>query len=179
MPSSLARTALVVSALVVLSACTTTDPATAPSPSGSGGTTTATTGGAGASATAAPLDTPSPEPSFATDPAYSVAPPEEGEGPAAVTVHLTRAGTVLKVVMAAAVVEGITESGGTCTLTLSDGTTTRTATGPAAPSASSTDCGEGLEVSTKDLSAGTWTAQIAYSSDLYAGVSDTMEVVVP
>jgi hypothetical protein len=73
---------------------------------------------------------------------------------------------------------GIAESGGTCTLTLTSGADSATASAQAEPDAASTSC-PGLVVPGSELSSGSWTAVVSYESRGTHGQSDPVEVVVP
>lgn len=75
-------------------------------------------------------------------------------------------------------VAGVVESDGTCTLTLTRGSTEVTGSTPATPDVGTTSCG-GLTVPGSAVSAGTWTAVVGYDSDSSSGSSDPVEVTVP
>jgi hypothetical protein len=77
-----------------------------------------------------------------------------------------------------AYVSGIAETGGTCTLTLTAGGNSATASAPGEPEASSTSC-PGLVVPGSELSSGNWTAVVSYESPTAQGESDSVAVVVP
>jgi hypothetical protein len=72
---------------------------------------------------------------------------------------------------------GLIEDGGTCTLTLTQGGDTVTATSTAAADASTTSCG--LLETAAGLAGGTWDAVLTYSSDNARGESEAVEVTVP
>ena len=74
----------------------------------------------------------------------------------------------------AAVVEGA----GSCTLTLRQGEVVRSQTLDALEDVSTTSCG-GFLIPTSDLSTGTWSAVVSYTSAQSAGQSDPVEVTVP
>ena len=67
-----------------------------------------------------------------------------------------------------AIVPGIVESGGTCTATVSSGSTTRTATSVGVGAGSYTGC---PAVEFKDLAAGSWKVVVRYASTKSAGPS--------
>jgi hypothetical protein len=95
------------------------------------------------------------------------------------TLILTRWGTdAAGAITAAAGVTGVVETGGTCTLTATLGGQSRSASGSAARSATSMDCADGLSLPRSQLTAGTWTVQVSYSSSRYTGTSDTQMVTV-
>jgi hypothetical protein len=74
-----------------------------------------------------------------------------------------------------AIVPGVVEGGGTCTVTLTNGSTTRTATTGGVAAASYTGC---EAVAVKDLAAGTWQVQVRYSSAKAVGTSKTRSAQV-
>jgi hypothetical protein len=80
-------------------------------------------------------------------------------------------------VLAGGYVSGIIEDGGTCTLTLTRGSSSVTVEGPAMPDATTTVCG-GLAVPGDRLSAGTWQATLSYASPTHQGTSATAAVEV-
>lgn len=75
-------------------------------------------------------------------------------------------------------VDGIVESGGSCTLSLVDTSgKTVTSTRSAQPDASTTTCGRSIISGTK-LHPGTWSATLSYTSDKYTGVSDKVSIEI-
>jgi hypothetical protein len=112
----------------------------------------------------------------ATDPPPSPGPPTGDT----VSVALTYAGwnATTAQVEVDGYVPGVLEHGGTCTLTLTSGPTTVTASVPGTPNVSDTDCG-GAAVSRDRLSPGTWTAVLGYRSGTSIGSSAATEVTVP
>lgn len=114
-------------------------------------------------------------PSVATDP--PVAPAPAGT---AVTVSISYSGwnAASSEADVGAYVQGIVESGGTCTLTLTKAGRSVVATTTATPSASSTSCGR-MAVAGSKLSAGSWSAVASYRSPQHAGTSAPIEVTVP
>ena len=81
-------------------------------------------------------------------------------------------------VEAGAFVPMIVESHGTCTLTLTRGSSTVTATAPGDPEASQTTCGA-LSVPGSDVSSGLWRAVVSYESDTSSATADAAEIAVP
>lgn len=77
-----------------------------------------------------------------------------------------------------AFVPGVVISGGTCTLTLSQGSTSRTATHPAVTTPSSTSCGL-MSIPHAQLAAGTWRAVVRFHAPNAAGRSDAVTIQVP
>jgi hypothetical protein len=79
-------------------------------------------------------------------------------------------------VLVGAYVAGVLENGGECGLTLSDGTTERTATVEAVADARTTSCGE---LALPDMAPGSWSGQLTYTSAGGDTLSRDVEVVVP
>lgn len=120
-------------------------------------------------------DTPLP-----TATATAVATSAPTSGPAArtaVTPFITNASwdASSKALDVSAIVPGVVESGGTCTVTVRLGSTTRSATGHGVAASSYTGC---EAVSFASLAAGTWTVDVAYASSKSAGTSKTGTVRV-
>lgn len=125
--------------------------------------------------------TPTAEPpSVATDPPNTAtAPPTADRTLRAVSVVLTYADWDGDAgISAAGYVADTVEQGGTCTLTLSRGGNSVEVSTEAVADASSTACGA-LTVPAAQLSAGTWTSVLKYSSTTSAGTSQSMQVKVP
>lgn len=77
----------------------------------------------------------------------------------------------------AAFIPGVFEDGGTCTLSLSSGQTTRTATRTAIKNVSDTSCGF-MNIPYSQLSPGSWQASVKYDSSSASGTSSSVEVKV-
>jgi len=77
-----------------------------------------------------------------------------------------------------ALVQAVSESGGTCTVTLTKDGHSVTASAPAEADVSSTGC-LGLTVSGDKLSSGSWKAAVSYSSAKRRGTSDPVQVNIP
>jgi hypothetical protein len=75
-------------------------------------------------------------------------------------------------------VNGVQESGGVCTLTLTRGGTSVHGSSTARPNASTTACAE-ISVPGSKLSAGRWRGVLSYRSPRAAGSSAPVSVVVP
>ena len=122
-----------------------------------------------------PADPDMPNPTdVATDPAVTVGPTADG------SVRLTYAewDAATTAVVAGAILPGVVESDGTCTLTLTKDGASAEGSVPANPDASSMSCG-GLSVAGAALSSGTWTAVVTYRSSASSGSSEPTQVVVP
>lgn len=98
----------------------------------------------------------------------------------AVPVLITYSGYVAdeKAVQVGGNVTGVIESDGTCTLALTRSGRTVSASAPAEPDATTTDC-TGLSVSGADLTPGAWQAVLTYRSAAHTGTSAPVQVVVP
>jgi hypothetical protein len=81
-------------------------------------------------------------------------------------------------VEAGGIVMGIVESGGTCTLTLTKGSTAVDVSADAVDNVSSTSC-PAMTVSGDRLQSGTWQATLSYESGTSRGTGDAVEVQVP
>jgi hypothetical protein len=77
-----------------------------------------------------------------------------------------------------AFVPGAVISGGTCTLTMTNGATSRTASHSAVTTPSSTSCGL-MSIPRAQLSAGTWQAVVRFHATNAAGRSDAVSIQVP
>ncbi len=164
-------------AALALTACSGTDsddgdPASATQ---TASPTSAPAGGPGAPGAGEPVATTSPEPSeLATD--APVEAPEDGEAVVVVTYAEWDRG--IPGVAVGAHVQAVTESGGTCTLTLEQGDRTSSVTGPGEREPSATSC-PGLVLPGEELGSGTWTVTVTYESDGFSGTSDPVEVTIP
>lgn len=128
-----------------------------------------------------PLDPTAPDPTeVATDPAPSTAPAPTDGARGDATVQITYYGwnPGSSVVEVGGFVPFLVEEGGTCTLTLTQGSASATVTREATPNVSNTACGE-LVVPGDQLAPGTWSAVLAYESDSSTGATEAVEVQVP
>jgi hypothetical protein len=112
----------------------------------------------------------------AVDPPVTVTPDGDGGLPVVLTFADFNATTAQ--VEVDGYLPGIVEDGGTCTLTLTNGPASVTATVPGSADATTTSCG-GAAVPRAELSPGTWTALLAYESTTSHGTSEPAEVTVP
>jgi hypothetical protein len=121
------------------------------------------------------LDTSAPDPTeVATDPTPTV----EARGDAAVQITYYGWNPGSAVVELGGFVHSLVEDGGTCTLTLTQGAATATASREATPNVTSTACGE-LVVPGDQLAPGAWSAVLSYESADSQGASEPVEVQVP
>lgn len=132
-----------------------------------------------ASAPSSPASVPASSATPAKGPQDSPAPTPTAQAPdgrVSVNVALTTSGTDATGLFAGALIQGVVETTGTCTLTATKGGTTKTATAAAEANASSTSCG--LSIPSAELSSGVWTVTIQYSSAKYVGTSGSGTVTV-
>ncbi|WP_138760662.1 hypothetical protein [Modestobacter altitudinis] len=141
-------------------------------------TTAPVTGAPGTSSaevvsTGAPVAT-KPPTSVATDPPLT---PDPGSD---VAVQITYSGwdAATQAVEVDGYVADVAESGGTCTLTLTQGGTSVTASVPANREPSATSCSS-ARIGRAQLSPGTWAAVLGYDSATSHGQSERAQVVVP
>lgn len=130
------------------------------------------------SASASPTETVASAPAPVVTPVATTDPTSPADSRTAVVPFITTAdwdaaGSALDV---SAIVPTVIEGDGTCTVTLTSGGTTRTATSPGVAASSYTGC-QAVEV--KDLASGTWQLRVQYSSTKSAGVSAVRSVQVP
>lgn len=125
----------------------------------------------------APTFEPTPEP---TDSASPVPEPsasigtDGGTGTSVVFITLDVVGDRVE---ASGMLPEVVEEGGSCTLTLTMGSATRTVGGGTATGPESTFCSL-LTVPTSELAAGEWTAVLSYSSAAHSGASPASTVNV-
>ena len=119
-------------------------------------------------------------PTVAPSPAPAKVPVTDGPRPAQADVELTFLGwdAPTSAVQAGGYVSPAVEAGGVCTLELTQGSRTVTATSAGEPDASTTVCG-GLSVPRSKLAAGSWTGVLHYSSKKTSGTSNPATVRVP
>jgi hypothetical protein len=84
----------------------------------------------------------------------------------------------LEAVEAAGIVLGLVESGGTCTLTLSQGQAAVAVSAKAVDNVTSTSC-PAMTVPGARLTPGTWQAVLSYESGTSQGVAEAAEVEIP
>jgi hypothetical protein len=128
-----------------------------------------------------PLVPTQPLSTLADLPVVSTSKPERPAAPSAGTITVATSyhgwDAAGRAVVVGGYVDGLVESGGTCTLTLTQGQTSLTGTTQAEPDAASTTCGE---VAVRDgLTPGAWQAVLSYSSAAHSGSSPAVTVEVP
>jgi hypothetical protein len=79
---------------------------------------------------------------------------------------------------AAAYVQALEPAGGTCTLTMTRGSITRTSSKSSTSDVSTTQCGT-ISIPGAQLSSGQWTATVSYSSNAAVGTSTPVTIEVP
>ncbi|MCZ2838574.1 hypothetical protein [Modestobacter sp. VKM Ac-2985] len=122
-----------------------------------------------------PVDPALPDPTDVATDAPVTTPPSD-----AVRVVVTYSGwtDTSAAVEFGAYVAGVVEAGGTCTLTLTAGSSSASATVEAQPDASSTSCPM-MSIAGTELSSGTWQAAVEYESSGTSGQSKPVSVTVP
>ncbi|HXE10119.1 MAG TPA: hypothetical protein VN554_01710 [Verrucomicrobiae bacterium] len=86
--------------------------------------------------------------------------------------------TYLSTTEARGYASGVFEDGGTCTLTLTKGSAKVTGTSTAVADVNKSTCGP-ISINQSQLSSGTWTAVLSYSSPSGSGSSDSQTLNVP
>ncbi|GAA4753959.1 hypothetical protein GCM10025783_28620 [Amnibacterium soli] len=157
---------LIVAAATVLSSCSQSGVVP-----GDEGTSTASPAASPATVAPTPTETVASDiPAPVVTPVASSAPTASSDARTAVVPFITTADwdASAAALDVSAIVPGIVEGGGTCTVTLTNGSTTRTAESGGVAAASYTGC---EAVAVKDLAAGTWQVQVRYSSAKAVGTS--------
>jgi len=130
--------------------------------------------------TASPSDsaTPSESASVEPTPSETASPTAKPKQPVSVDILQSSAdsGTALITVIAQA--SGISEDGGICTLTVVQGSTTKSISAKAESNVTDTQCFP-LNLSIVGLTPGDATFTVSYSSEGYTGKSTPMSIVVP
>jgi hypothetical protein len=162
-------------ALLLLTVTACSAPAETAASSATSASRTSATAGLSPGEYGAPVDPSAPNPTaVATDvPATVSARPNA-------SIFITYSGwdASNRVVEVDGYVQQVVEDGGTCTLTLTKGGASATASRPATPDVSSTSCGA-LTVPAGQLSSGTWSAVVSYASSKSQGSSAPVDVPVP
>lgn len=120
--------------------------------------------------TTAPVTTPTPDRSTSFPTASPSAP-----SPAPVDVSIATFGARNGSVYATAIVPGLVEDGGDCTLTARQGDAVRTTTIPAVRATEATNCG----VMSVPADSGDWSVTVSYRSVAATGVSAVQIVTAP
>lgn len=122
----------------------------------------------------------SSDPSSPSTPNATLKPPVETPIAAEVSATITLGAWVpaAGVLEVSGFVAGVLEQEGTCTLSVSMDTLTRTASGPASPNVADMQCGT-LSIAGDALAPGSWTAVLSYSSASAKAVSEPLIIVVP
>lgn len=178
LPALPLRLLAVTGALALAAGCSSGERAAGPSPAAGTAEPTTAPVTEGAAATSSPPG--ADQTQVATDslPTGPGGPAKGGDGTQlAVGVTVTRVAQEGDTVTADGYVIGVTEDGGTCTLTLTSGSTKEQVTKPGVADASTTSCA-GLEIDRDQLSAGRWQAVLSYSSPRALGAADAVSLEV-
>jgi len=127
-----------------------------------------------------PAATPSESPTDTASPELTPSPKPSASMPNAsdVFVNVITADVTETELEATAMVAGVIEEGGSCTLVATKGTTRRTATGTTMAGPESTYCAL-MTVPVTELRPGDWKITVSYKSALHSGTSSEVTVVVP
>lgn len=164
-----------------------TVPGAVSSPSGSSRTNEGSSGFSSASqepsssASQEPSSTPSPDPSpspSSTQTAPSSASPSGSNSRESVIVQISRSGWDGGALVGAAVVPGVVQEDGTCTVFAESFGSSVSLSYSAQPDATSTICPE-WSLSDEALVSGTWKVHVEYSSRTSSGISDDVQVIIP
>lgn len=133
--------------------------------------TPASSSSASSSATAQPRATPT------STPTGTPAPSPTPDARTVVDVTIVTLDVIDDELEATAIVPGVIENGGTCTLTITNGDDKSIATTSGTAGPESTNCGL-MNIDARQLSAGDWNAVIDYSSETSRGTSENQVVEV-
>lgn len=103
--------------------------------------------------------------------------PAPSPPPGAAAVTITYGGLYNDAVEVGAYVSNVIEDGGTCKLSLTQGSQTVTATTTAVSNARTTDCPT-LSVKKNQLASGIWKAVVTYTSSGFSGASAVKEITI-
>ncbi|MGY1635031.1 hypothetical protein ACI78V_00060 [Geodermatophilus sp. SYSU D00742] len=145
---------------------------TIPAEAGAAGPTGGSTPGAATPTGAADEEDEPADAPAAQSPALDTARPTEAD----LVVTYSGFDVPTGAVLVGAYVAGVLENGGECGLSLSDGSTERTATVEAVADARTTSCGE---LTLPEMTPGSWSGQVTYTSARGTTLSRDVEVVVP
>ena len=185
MPKRLSAAMLLASgaAALLLAACTTgsTGGPSQNTPAGSGSTlNTPTTGTSTAVLPTSPTTAGAPSSSAPASGGPSGSGAPQSDAGKTVPVHITIGSWNAQsgAAQVDAFVPGHVIHGGTCTLTMTQGGTSRTAEHAAVPTPDATSCGL-ISIPRSQLAAGTWSAVVRFTSPTASGQSDPTNIEVP
>ncbi|MDO9063285.1 MAG: hypothetical protein Q7U41_01835 [Microbacterium sp.] len=169
---------LVAVVAVLLAGCGAPGPSAVTTPVTSTPTTTATGQPTGETSTA-PTGEPTTAPTDETTTEPTEEPTDEPtDEPKAASPRVIAAQVEGERVHVSAIINGVSENGGTCTATASANGSSASATQTAVYNVNRTECG-GLYLKVKRLGSGSWTIVVAYESDTAGGVSAPFVLEVP
>jgi hypothetical protein len=128
--------------------------------------------------TPSPSDSPSVTASASATPTESATPSATPKQPVSVDILQGDADAATALVTVIAQATGISEDGGVCTLTVTQGSTTKSISAKAESNVTDTQCFP-LNLSIVGLAPGDASYTVTYNSDAYAGKSSPMTVVIP
>lgn len=129
-------------------------------------------------ATTAPVETPTESASSTPEPSDTPSPSEKPKQAVSVSVLQADTDAAAGTITVIAQATGIAEDGGTCTLTVTQGATTKSISAKAESNVSDTQCYP-LTLSIVGLAPGDASFTVSYSSNGYTGKSNPSPVTVP
>jgi len=125
-----------------------------------------------------PADTPTPSASSQPTASASATPTHKPKQPVSVDILQSDPNAADSTIAVIAQATGISEDGGTCTLTVKQGANTKSVTAKAESNVTDTQCFP-LNLSIVGLAPGDASFTVAYNSDAYTGTSSPQTITIP
>jgi len=125
-----------------------------------------------------PTDTPSPSTTSQPTSSASATPTHKPKQPVSVDILQSDPNAANSTISVIAQATGISEDGGTCTLTVTQGSTSKSVTAKAESNVTDTQCFP-LNLSIVGLAPGDASFTVAYNSDAYTGTSTSQTITIP
>lgn len=125
-----------------------------------------------------PVDTPSPSSSASASASASASPSSKPKQPVTVDILQSDPNAPNSMISVIAQATGIAEDGGTCTLTVKQGSTSKAISAKAESNVTDTQCYP-LNLSIVGLAPGDATFTVSYDSPTYSGTSSPQTITVP
>ena len=125
-----------------------------------------------------PADTPTPSASSQPTASASATPTHKPKQPVSVDILQSDPNAADSTIAVIAQATGISEDGGTCTLTVKQGANTKSVTAKAESNVTDTQCFP-LDLSIVGLAPGDASFTVAYNSDAYTGTSSPQTITIP
>ena len=125
-----------------------------------------------------PADTPTPSATSKPTASASATPTHKPKQPVSVDILQSDPNAADSTIAVIAQATGISEDGGTCTLTVKQGATTKSVTAKAESNVTDTQCFP-LNLSIVGLAPGDASFTVAYNSDAYTGTSSPQNITIP